>query len=86
MVLGQWDPVSASFISFADDNWLVMTCDEYIFLFMYVDTILCEDVHVPSSDVLPTLSSVVGNYSNVSADAALLESCGDGIDITHLPF
>ena len=28
VVLGQWDSVSASFISFANENGLVLTCDD----------------------------------------------------------
>ena len=40
---------------------------------------------LPLSDVLPTLSSEVGNYLNVSASAALLESCGNGSEVTYLP-
>ena len=46
VVLGPWDPVSASFIYFADENGLVLTCDEYILLFMYCDALLCEDGNV----------------------------------------
>ena len=38
-----------------------------------------------SSAVLPTLISNVGNYSNVSASAALLESCGNGSEVMYLP-
>ena len=40
---------------------------------------------LPSSAVFPTLISDVGNYSNVSASAALLESCGNGIVVMYLP-
>ena len=41
---------------------------------------------LPSSDVLPTLISEVGNSSNVSASATLLESCRNGSEVTYLPF
>ena len=37
----------------------------------------------PSSDVLPTLISEVGNYLNVSASAAFLESCGNVSEFTY---
>ena len=40
---------------------------------------------LPSSDVLPTLIRYVGNYSNVSASAALMERCGNGTLVNYLP-
>ena len=40
---------------------------------------------LPSSAVLPTLISKVGNSSNVSASAAFMESCGNGSEVTYLP-
>ena len=40
---------------------------------------------LPSSAVFPTLISDVGNYSNVSDSAALLESCGNVSVVTYLP-
>ena len=40
VVLGQWDPVSALFIYFAYENGLLLTCDEYIFLFIYCDSLI----------------------------------------------
>ena len=39
---------------------------------------------LPSSAVFSTLISDVGNYSNVSASAAFLESCGNGSEVTYL--
>ena len=38
---------------------------------------------LPSSDVLPTLISEVGNYLNVSASADFLDSCGNGSVVTY---
>ena len=40
---------------------------------------------LPLSSVLPTLINDAGNSSNVSASAALLESCGNGSVVTYLP-
>ena len=40
---------------------------------------------LPSSAFLPTLIRDVGNYLNVSASAALLESCWNGSVVTYLP-
>ena len=40
---------------------------------------------LPLSAVFPTLISEVGNYSNVSASSALLESCRNGSEVTYLP-
>ena len=40
---------------------------------------------LPSSTVLTTLISDVGNYSNVSVSDALLESYGNGSILTDLP-
>ena len=40
----------------------------------------------PSSAVFPTIISDVGNVSNVSASAALLESLRNGSVVTYLPF
>ena len=45
-VLGRWYSVSDKFIAFADDNGIFLTCDEYIFLFIYGDNIFSEDGHV----------------------------------------
>ena len=39
---------------------------------------------LPSSAVLHTLISEVGNSSNVSASDDLLESCGNGSEVTYL--
>ena len=41
---------------------------------------------LPSSAVFTTLVSEVGNSSNVSASATLLEICGNGSEVTYLPF
>ena len=41
---------------------------------------------LPSSSVLPTLISMVGNYSNMSASDALLDSCGNDSVVTYVPF
>ena len=49
---------------------------------MYGDTIFFEYGHV--AIILPKLISEVGNYENVSDSAALLESCGNGSDVTYL--
>ena len=46
VVLVKWSPVSTSLISFAYENGLFMTGDEYIFLFMYFDAIFSENGHV----------------------------------------
>ena len=40
---------------------------------------------LPSSAVLPTLISYVGNSSNVSASSSLVESCSNGSEVTYLP-
>ena len=40
---------------------------------------------LPLSAVLTTLIINVGNSSNVSDSAALLESCGNGSVVTYLP-
>ena len=39
---------------------------------------------LPLSDIFPTLISDVGDSSNVSAFAVLLESCGNGSVVTYL--
>ena len=41
---------------------------------------------LPLSDLLPTLISDVGNFFNVSASAALLESCRNDSAVTYLIF
>ena len=40
---------------------------------------------LPFSDVFPTLISEVGDYSNLSASANLMDSCGNCSDVTYLP-
>ena len=45
-VLGQWYPVSITFISFANDNGLSFTCDEYIFFSLYCYAMFSEHGHV----------------------------------------
>ena len=62
--------------------WHVISTYSYL---NTVTTYLGKMDTLPPSDVLPTVIRDVGNYSDVSASAALLESCGNGSVVTYLP-
>ena len=82
--LGQWYAVSATFISSADENgflWHVINTSSSLYIvtpsFLKMDT-------SPLSAVFPTPIRYFGDYLNVSASAALLESCVHGSLVTYL--
>ena len=62
--------------------WYVINKSSYLYT---VTPSLLNMETLPPSAVLPTLINDVGNSSNVSASAALLESCGKGSFVTYLP-
>ena len=85
MILGQWYAVLATFISFADKNGISLACNQYILFFICCDAFSVNMDTLPSSAVMSTLIKYVGNYSNMSASAALLDSCRNVSLVTYLP-
>ena len=57
---------------------LSLTCDQHTFSLYTVTPSLVKIEMLPSSAIFPTLISNVGDSSDVSAYASLLESCRNG--------
>ena len=65
---------------------LSLTCDQHTFSLYTVTPSLVKIEMLPSSAIFPTLISNVGDSSNVSAYASLLESCRNGSVVRYLSF